>query len=120
MDLMALIEVLVVLAVSLLTTLVGLASLLFLYHFVTSSSTSSSSTSPLQTTRKRALFVHLDLGIGGAERLVVDAGLALKNKGYEVIFFTSHHDPNHCFPETKPSSGKSAAYTCRCRCSSSC
>lgn len=46
-------------------------------------------------------FLHPDLGIGGAERLVVDAALALKNKGHEVSFITSHHDPNHCFSETK-------------------
>ena len=43
---------------------------------------------------------HPDLGIGGAERLVVDIGLALKQSGHEVTFFTSHHDPQHCFPET--------------------
>eukprot|EP01135_Chromosphaera_perkinsii_P006613 Nk52_evm15s554 gene=Nk52_evmTU15s554 len=46
-------------------------------------------------------FVHPDLGIGGAERLVVDAALALKAKGHQVEFYTSHHDPNHCFPETR-------------------
>lgn len=46
-------------------------------------------------------FLHPDLGIGGAERLVVDAALALKKKGYEVNFVTTHHDPEHCFSETK-------------------
>lgn len=46
------------------------------------------------------VFVHPDLGIGGAERLVVDAALALKRKGHQVQFFTGHHDPAHCFPET--------------------
>lgn len=46
-------------------------------------------------------FLHPDLGIGGAERLVLDAGLAYKSKGHSVIFYTSHHDPAHCFPETK-------------------
>lgn len=49
----------------------------------------------------RVAFVHPDLGIGGAERLVVDAGLALKSRGHEVHFFTSHHDKSHCFEETK-------------------
>ena len=43
---------------------------------------------------------HPDLGIGGAERLVVDIGLALKQSGHDVTFFTSHHDTQHCFPET--------------------
>lgn len=46
-------------------------------------------------------FVHLDLGIGGAERLVVDAAMALKKSGHSVEFVTSHHDKTHCFPETR-------------------
>ncbi|XP_076238354.1 alpha-1,3/1,6-mannosyltransferase Alg2 [Calliopsis andreniformis] len=49
----------------------------------------------------RITFLHPDLGIGGAERLVVDAALALKKKGHEVTFVTTHHDPEHCFSETK-------------------
>lgn len=49
----------------------------------------------------RILFVHPDLGIGGAERLVVDAAIALKNKGHTVSFLTNHHDPAHCFEETR-------------------
>lgn len=49
----------------------------------------------------KVLFVHPDLGIGGAERLVVDAALALQNKGYTVRMLTNHHDPSHCFEETK-------------------
>ncbi|KAJ7331170.1 Alpha-1,3-mannosyltransferase-like protein [Desmophyllum pertusum] len=49
----------------------------------------------------RVAFIHPDLGIGGAERLVVDAGLALKSRGHEVQFFTSHHDKSHCFEETR-------------------
>lgn len=48
----------------------------------------------------RILFVHPDLGIGGAERLVVDAAIALQNKGHAVSFLTNHHDPTHCFDET--------------------
>ena len=47
------------------------------------------------------MFLHPDLGIGGAERLVVDAALALKGKGYDVHFVTSHHSPQHCFVETR-------------------
>lgn len=49
----------------------------------------------------RVLFIHPDLGIGGAERLVVDAALALKNRGHSVKFLTNHHDPAHCFEETR-------------------
>ena len=29
-------------------------------------------------------FLHPDLGIGGAERLVVDAAVALKQEGHEI------------------------------------
>ncbi|KAJ3711637.1 glycosyltransferase family 4 protein [Lentinula guzmanii] len=46
-------------------------------------------------------FIHPDLGIGGAERLVVDAALGLQNLGHQVDIYTSHHDSNHCFEETK-------------------
>lgn len=49
----------------------------------------------------KILFLHPDLGIGGAERLVLDAALAFKTKGHEVAFFTNHHDPTHCFAETR-------------------
>lgn len=49
----------------------------------------------------KVAIVHPDLGIGGAERLIVDAAVALKERDHEIIIFTSHHDPSHCFPETK-------------------
>ena len=49
----------------------------------------------------KVVFLHPDLGIGGAERLVVDAALALKAKGHEVDLVTSHHDKGHCFAETR-------------------
>ena len=49
----------------------------------------------------RLLFLHPDLGIGGAERLVVDAALALQTRGHTVSFLTNHHDPTHCFEETR-------------------
>ncbi|CAD6976711.1 unnamed protein product [Tilletia controversa] len=46
-------------------------------------------------------FIHPDLGIGGAERLVVDAALGLQSRGHDVSIFTSHHDPKHCFEPTR-------------------
>ncbi|KAF8128270.1 hypothetical protein EV363DRAFT_1452000 [Boletus edulis] len=49
----------------------------------------------------RIAFVHPDLGIDGAERLVVDAALGLQALGHTVDIYTSHHDPNHCFDETR-------------------
>ncbi|KAG0323899.1 Alpha-1,3-mannosyltransferase-like protein [Podila horticola] len=49
----------------------------------------------------RVAFLHPDLGIGGAERLVVDAAVGLQNLGHKVVMYTSHHDPTHCFEETR-------------------
>lgn len=55
-------------------------------------------------TQLKIAFLHLDLGIGGAERLVVDAASALKqHEGFQVKIYTAHHDPNRCFPETNES-----------------
>lgn len=49
-------------------------------------------------------FLHLDLGIGGAERLIVDAAVALKKKDCDVHIVTTHHDRSHCFSETRDGS----------------
>eukprot|EP00043_Microstomoeca_roanoka_P012561 m.121770 g.121770 ORF g.121770 m.121770 type:complete len:415 (+) comp15532_c0_seq2:286-1530(+) len=49
---------------------------------------------------RRIVFFHPDLGIGGAERLVVDAALALQAKGHDVTIATAHHESNRCFKET--------------------
>ncbi|OIW27999.1 UDP-Glycosyltransferase/glycogen phosphorylase [Coniochaeta ligniaria NRRL 30616] len=51
--------------------------------------------------QKTVVFLHPDLGIGGAERLVVDAAVGLQNRGYKVVIFTSHCDPKHCFDEAR-------------------
>ncbi|XP_062841515.1 alpha-1,3/1,6-mannosyltransferase ALG2 [Trichomycterus rosablanca] len=48
----------------------------------------------------RVVFLHPDLGIGGAERLVVDAAVALRSRGCSVQIWTAHYDPRHCFSET--------------------
>lgn len=48
----------------------------------------------------RVVLVHPDLGLGGAERLVVDMALALKRHGYDVTVYTSFHDPARSFEET--------------------
>jgi alpha-1,3/alpha-1,6-mannosyltransferase len=47
------------------------------------------------------VFFHPDLGIGGAERLVIDAAVGLQNRGHKVTIFTSHCDPKHCFDEAR-------------------
>ena len=47
-------------------------------------------------------FAHPDLGIGGAERLIVDAAVGLQSRHHHTVtVFTSHHDRSHCFEETK-------------------
>lgn len=48
----------------------------------------------------RVVFLHPDLGIGGAERLVVDAAIALRSRGCSVQIWTAHYDSQHCFSET--------------------
>ncbi|CAH8851239.1 unnamed protein product [Trichobilharzia szidati] len=53
---------------------------------------------------KQIVFLHPDLGIGGAERLIVDSAVALESCGYDITIITNHHDPNHCFEETQRSS----------------
>ncbi|KAK8647813.1 hypothetical protein V6N13_121540 [Hibiscus sabdariffa] len=45
-------------------------------------------------------IIHPDLGIGGAERLIVDAAVELSSHGHNVHIFTAHHDKNQCFEET--------------------
>ncbi|XP_038626435.1 alpha-1,3/1,6-mannosyltransferase ALG2 isoform X2 [Tachyglossus aculeatus] len=47
------------------------------------------------------VFVHPDLGVGGAERLVVDAALALQARGCRVSVWTAHYDPGHCFAQSR-------------------
>ncbi|QRV86729.1 glycosyltransferase family 4 protein [Ceratobasidium sp. AG-Ba] len=48
----------------------------------------------------RVCILHPDLGIGGAERLIVDAALGLQKQGHTVHIYTSYHDPAHAFEET--------------------
>lgn len=45
-------------------------------------------------------FIHLDLGIGGAENLVVNAARGLSDLKYDVTVFTSFHDKSRAFKET--------------------
>ena len=51
--------------------------------------------------QKRIIFFHPDLGIGGAERLIIDVAVGLQELGHKVTVFTSHCDPNHCFEEAR-------------------
>ncbi|BGO99960.1 Alpha-1,3-mannosyltransferase-like protein [Rhodotorula toruloides] len=52
----------------------------------------------------RIAFIHPDLGLGGAERLVVDAAVALQKRGHDVEIFTSYHEDGEkgrSFEETR-------------------
>lgn len=51
--------------------------------------------------KKSILFIHPDLGIGGAERLVVDAAVGLQERGHKVVVYTSHCDKAHAFDEAR-------------------
>ena len=75
-----------------------------------------------QKKRPHIVFVHLDLGIGGAEQLVVNLALASlgpSTPGYakdtaaassssldaKVSIYTTHRSPTHCFDAVKPPDG---------------
>src|SRR6478672_7147293 len=45
-------------------------------------------------------LLHPDLGLGGAERVVVDAARAMQAAGHRVTLFTARHDRSRCFEET--------------------
>lgn len=51
--------------------------------------------------RKSIAIIHPDLGIGGAEQLIVNIALALQASGNYVRIYTPHHDPERAFKETK-------------------
>ncbi|EFQ97042.1 alpha-1,3-mannosyltransferase alg-2 [Nannizzia gypsea CBS 118893] len=61
------------------------------------------STAGMKNNRKRynIIFVHPDLGIGGAERLILDAALSLQALGHKITIYTSHRDKSHCFDEAR-------------------
>ena len=53
----------------------------------------------------KVAVLHPDLGLGGAERLVVDAAAELAARGHEVVVYTGHHDEGRCFAETVGGAG---------------
>jgi alpha-1,3/alpha-1,6-mannosyltransferase len=59
----------------------------------------------LKTEKKRkplkVAFLHPDLGLGGAERLVVDCAVGLVNNGHNVSMYTSHYEAKRSFAETR-------------------
>ncbi|KAL6773905.1 ALG2 [Auxenochlorella protothecoides x Auxenochlorella symbiontica] len=49
----------------------------------------------------RIAFCHPDLGLGGAERLIVDAAKELAARGHMVEISTAYYDPARSFEETR-------------------
>lgn len=47
----------------------------------------------------KVALVHPDLGLGGAERLVIDIALCAQEHGHVAAIHTPFHDPTRCFPE---------------------
>ncbi|CAL8121514.1 unnamed protein product [Orchesella dallaii] len=60
----------------------------------------NSGSGEVTSSKGRVAFIHPDLGLGGAERLIVDAAVGLQKRGYEVTIYTGYHNPSHAFPET--------------------
>ncbi|KAG0467992.1 hypothetical protein HPP92_017320 [Vanilla planifolia] len=63
-----------------------------------------------QHPKLKVAIIHPDLGIGGAERLIVDAAVELASHGHKVHVFTAHHDKKRCFEETLTGSFKVTVY----------
>merc|ERR1719232_845204 len=55
---------------------------------------------------KHLVFLHLDLGIGGAEQLILNLALASYDEKNNVTILTTHCDPGHCFDLVKKPDGK--------------
>lgn len=51
--------------------------------------------------KPKVAILHPDLGIGGAENLIINLALSLEKKNYDVKIYTPHFDPNRCFAECK-------------------
>lgn len=72
----------------------------------TSASTASAAngrgTRKPQHRSRNVVFVHLDLGVGGAEQLVVRLASASLRDGDRPTIMTTHCSPTHCFDEVKP------------------
>jgi glycosyltransferase involved in cell wall biosynthesis len=64
---------------------------------MTASSIADSPVKPL-----KLVFIHLDLGIGGAEQLVLQLARAGQDNGHEITLVTTRCDPDHCFAAVAP------------------
>lgn len=49
----------------------------------------------------KVAFIHPDMGIGGAEQLVVNLAMLCKNNNWDVKIYTPYFDKNRCFDQLK-------------------
>ncbi|KAI0985492.1 hypothetical protein GJ496_009340 [Pomphorhynchus laevis] len=49
----------------------------------------------------KCAIIHPDFGLGGAERLILDEAIALKQSKHDIDIFTTNYNPEHAFDETK-------------------
>ena len=59
--------------------------------------TAAATTKPLHV-----VFLHLDLGVGGAEQLVLQLATASRSLHHRVDLVTTRCDPDHCFSAVQP------------------
>ena len=50
----------------------------------------------MSSSSARVAFCHLDLGVGGAERFIVDSALEIQRLGHPVVVYTTRYDPERC------------------------
>ena len=50
---------------------------------------------------KQIAILHPDLGIGGAEQLIINVALSLQKRGFDVTIYTPFFDPNRCLQDAK-------------------
>lgn len=62
---------------------------------------STSSPTSNKNDQLRVAFIHPDLGIGGAEQLVVNLALSCQKLGWYVKLYTPSYDPTRAFKEVK-------------------
>ncbi len=72
--------------------------------FSSSSSSNNNHRAAAMTTVRplHIVFLHLDLGIGGAEQLVLQLATASQSLGHHVDLVTTRCDPHHCFAAVAP------------------
>ena len=83
------------------TTMRPFSVFLFLFPLILGSDQSRRLAMSSGLKHSNVIVIHPDLGIGGAERLIIDVALALQSRGHRVTIYTSHRDKSHCFEEAR-------------------